>query len=63
MVNCIACVPHHFLTMFFPDMFVFGHPWVTRDTPDSGSLSSLNIVNNGLKVEGAKHIAQVLPKW
>ena len=28
-----------------------------------GSLVSLNLANNDLRVEGAKHIAEALPKW
>ena len=28
-----------------------------------GSLVSLNLANNNLKAEGAKHVAEVLPKW
>jgi hypothetical protein len=35
----------------------------TPDTPDSGLLCSLDISNNSIWKEGAKHIAQVLPKW
>jgi hypothetical protein len=30
---------------------------------DMGSLVSLSLAENGLGVEGAKHIAEVLPKW
>jgi hypothetical protein len=37
--------------------------WDTRGTRDSGSLVSLNLANNCLEAEGAKHIAKVLPKW
>jgi hypothetical protein len=36
---------------------------LASDIPDLGSMSSLNIANNDLKAEGAKHIAQVLLKW
>ena len=28
-----------------------------------GSLVSLNLAKNDLGVEGAKHVAEVLPKW
>jgi hypothetical protein len=28
-----------------------------------GALVSLNLANNDLKAQGAKHIAEVLPKW
>jgi hypothetical protein len=31
--------------------------------PDMGSLVSLNLAKNDLGVEGAKHVAEVLPKW
>jgi hypothetical protein len=30
---------------------------------DMGSLVSLSLANNNLGVEGAKHVAEVLPKW
>ena len=30
---------------------------------DMGSLVSLNLAQNWLGVEGAKHVAEVLPKW
>jgi hypothetical protein len=29
----------------------------------NGSLSSLNLADNDLRAEGAKHIAEALPKW
>jgi Ran GTPase-activating protein (RanGAP) involved in mRNA processing and transport len=31
--------------------------------PDMGSLIFLNLAENDLRVEGAKHVADVLPKW
>ena len=37
--------------------------WDTRDTWDSGSLSSLDISKNELRAKGVKFIAEVLPKW
>ena len=30
---------------------------------DSGALVSLNLANNNLGVEGAQHLAKVLPRW
>ena len=33
------------------------------DINDSGSLVSLNLAQNELGVEGAKHVAEVLLKW
>ena len=35
----------------------------TEDMKDMGSLVSLNLAKNELGVEGAKHVAEVLPKW
>ena len=35
----------------------------TEDMKDMGSLVSLNLAENKLGVEGAKHVAKVLPKW
>jgi hypothetical protein len=29
----------------------------------NGLLVSLNLAENDLRVEGAKHVAEVLPKW
>jgi hypothetical protein len=34
-----------------------------EDIQDMGTLVSLNLAHNFLQVEGAEHIAQVLPKW
>ena len=33
------------------------------DIQDMGTLVSLNLAHNFLQVEGAEHIAKVLPKW
>ena len=35
----------------------------TEDMKDMGSLVSLNLAENELGIEGAKHVAGVLPKW
>ena len=36
---------------------------IASDISDMGSLVSLNLAENDLKVEGAKRVAEVLPTW
>ena len=36
---------------------------LAEDIQDKGALVSLNLANNKLGVEGAKHLAKVLPTW
>jgi hypothetical protein len=38
----------------------FGTSW---DTRDSGSLALLDLSNNEIDAKGAKHVAEMLPKW
>ena len=35
----------------------------SQDIHDNGALASLNLANNILGVEGARHLAKVLPTW
>jgi hypothetical protein len=51
---------HQFVFSTCSFLDIHGTPWTP---PGSVALASLNLAHNFLEAQGAKHIAEVLPKW